>query len=56
MKKTTKILEYKKIQDKEESIHSFKVNRLAEKFIVTLLSISLMAVVGYGLFNIFKAL
>ncbi len=54
--KKTKILNYVRITDKKESLHAFTTNRLAEKVIVTLLSISLMAVVGYGLFNIFKAL
>jgi hypothetical protein len=54
--KKLKILDYVRITDKKESLYCFRTNRIAEKVIVTLLTVSLMAVVGYGLFNIFKNL
>ena len=54
--KKLKILDYVRITDKKETLYCFRTNRIAEKFIVTLLTVSLMAVIGYGLFNIFKYL
>ncbi len=52
--KKTKILNYVRITDEKESMHAFTTNRTAEKVIILLLTVSLMAVVGYGLFNIIK--
>jgi len=50
--KKTKILNYVRLSDKKESLHAFTLNRFTES-VITLL---LVAALGYGLYNIFKYL